>query len=143
MRVLLVEDAELLRRVIADELRDAGLDVVEAATGAEAQRAMESRAIDVLVADIRLPGFMDGWQVARYCREVEPDLPVIYVSGFHAGGAQEVPGALFIDKPYRPSQLVGLIRELTTRGSRPNPSTPAENGDVTPGPAQSLRNERR
>ena len=95
MRVLLVEDAELLRRVIADELRDAGLDVVEASTGAEAQRAMESRAIDVLVADIRLPGFMDGWQVARYCREVEPDLPVIYVSGFHAGEAKEVPGALF------------------------------------------------
>jgi CheY-like chemotaxis protein len=124
MRVLLVEDAELLRRVIADELRDAGLDVVEASTGAEAQRAMESHAIDVLVADIRLPGFMNGWQVARYCREVEPDLPVIYVSGFHAGAAQEVPGALFIDKPYRPSQLVGLIRELTTRGNRPAEPNP-------------------
>lgn len=119
MRILLVEDEELLRRVMAEELRDAGMNVVEAATGAEAQRAMEGGNIDVLVADIRLPGYLNGWQVARYCREVEPDLPVIYVSGFHAGQAQEVPGAIFVDKPYRPSLLVGLILQMTSRGHRP------------------------
>jgi DNA-binding NtrC family response regulator len=40
------------------------------------------RVVDVPITDVKLPGSVDGWQIAERCREHDPDRPVIYATGF-------------------------------------------------------------
>jgi ferritin-like metal-binding protein YciE len=54
--------------------------VIEASDGEEALAWCKQRVADVLVTDIRLPGRIDGWQIAERCREHDPELPVIYAT---------------------------------------------------------------
>ena len=52
-------------------------------TGKQALAWCKRRVADVLVTDIRLPGRIDGWQIAERCREHDPGLPVIYATASH------------------------------------------------------------
>jgi CheY-like chemotaxis protein len=81
MKVLVVEDDELVREVAVEGLTEAGFEVVEAASAEEALARCEEHVADVLFTDIRLPGSLDGWDVAEQCRETNPGLPVIYATG--------------------------------------------------------------
>jgi DNA-binding response OmpR family regulator len=111
--VLVVEDEILLREMIADELRDAGFEVLEAADGDSAARLLAADGrIDVLFTDIRLPGALDGWGIAQLARERRAALPVIYASGYAVDRSGAVPHSVFVDKPYRPSQVVATIRRI-------------------------------
>jgi CheY-like chemotaxis protein len=69
---------------------------------------------DLLITDVKLPGKIDGWQIAERCREHDPDLPVIYASGFSPVAPRPVSGSLVLQKPYHPEQLVQAIREVTS-----------------------------
>ncbi|HWF09641.1 MAG TPA: response regulator, partial [Bryobacteraceae bacterium] len=93
MRVLLVEDDPLIREIVVEALRDAGFDVIQAADGEEALTWCRQRVADVLVTDIRLPGKIDGWQIAECCREQDPFLPVIYATGYSPVEARPVLGS--------------------------------------------------
>ena len=105
--VLLVEDEELVRLVIGDELRDAGYEVVEASNGTEALDMLNNgAAVDLLFTDIRMPGELSGWDVAERARSVRPDIPVIYASGFSDDQQRIVPGAYYFKKPYRASAII-------------------------------------
>ena len=111
--VLVVEDESLLREMIAEELRDAGFTVLEAADGESATRILlGSERVDLLFTDIRLPGPLDGWEVAKLGRRARAALPVIYASGYTVDRTGEVEGAIFLHKPYQPSQIVETIRRL-------------------------------
>ena len=105
--VLLVEDEELVRLVIGDELRDAGYEVLEASNGTEAVDILNNAAaVDLLFTDIRMPGELSGWDVAERARSVRPDIPVIYASGFSDGQPRLVPGACYFKKPYRARAII-------------------------------------
>jgi CheY-like chemotaxis protein len=111
--VLVVEDESLVREMIAEELRDAGFDVLEAADGVAASEILTTdRRIDVLFTDIRLPGELDGWDIAQLARRQRSTLPVIYATGYTVDRTAEVPGSIFLNKPYQPSQIVATIRKL-------------------------------
>ncbi len=111
--VLVVEDESLVREMIAEELRDAGFGVLEAADGESASSILAAeRQIDVLFTDIRLPGNFDGWDIARLARSRRAELPVIYASGYTVDRSAQVPGSIFLNKPYVPSQIVATIRKL-------------------------------
>jgi CheY-like chemotaxis protein len=111
--VLVVEDEILVRDMIAEELRDAGFSVLEAADGEVASGLLTaSESVDVLFTDIRLPGQLDGWAIARRARQVRAALPVIYATGYTVDRSAEVPGAIFLNKPYQPSQVVEIIDRL-------------------------------
>ena len=112
MKVLVVEDEFLVREVISEDLREAGFEVIEAATGVAAIERCEQHDPDVLVTDIRLPGNLDGWDVAELCRETKPWLPVIYATAY-SDQTRMVPGAVLFKKPYRPSQILSAIEQLT------------------------------
>ena len=109
MRVLVVDDDDLVRTVAVDTLEDAGFDVIEAATAEEALDRCEERVADVLFTDIMLSGNLDGWDVAEQCREAHPDLPVIYTTGYSLRRHRPVPGSHLLPKPYSPSALVRLV----------------------------------
>lgn len=82
MRILVVEDDPLIREFVVEALREEGYDVIHAANGEEALAWCKRRAADALVTDTKLPGSVDGWQIAERCREHDPGLPVIYATGF-------------------------------------------------------------
>lgn len=112
-RVLIVEDEELVREIAAIEFTDAGFDVLEAADGAAAMTLLESDAgIDLLFTDIRLPGPIDGWDIAEQARALRPALPVIYATGFNAEEATPVDGGRMFHKPYRPLAIIEAARLL-------------------------------
>ena len=112
MNILVVEDEFLVRETIVEELREAGFDVVEAATGEEAMRLCDR--VDVLFTDIRLPGSLTGWDIAENCRAAHPNIPVIYATGYSHVEPRRVPGSVFFRKPYRAAQVIKAIRDLTT-----------------------------
>ncbi len=111
--VLIVEDEPLVREVAVAEFMDAGFVVIEAIDGASALAHLGAdAAIDVLFTDIRLPGTLDGWAIARHARSVHPALPVIYATGFSGDGVAVVEGGHFVSKPYRPTAIVAAARAL-------------------------------
>ena len=119
MRILFVEDDPLIRESTADALRDEGYDVIQASNGEEALEWCKQQVADLLVTDIRLPGEVDGWQIAERCREHDPRLPVIYATGFSPVVARPVAGGLSLKKPYHPEEMLQAIRQVTA--SRPAP----------------------
>jgi CheY-like chemotaxis protein len=111
--VLVVEDESLVRDMIAEELRDAGYAVLEAGDGEAASGLLTTDGtVDVLFTDIRLPGRLDGWAIARRARQLRAALPVIYATGYTVDRAAEVPGAIFLSKPYEPSRVIAIIDQL-------------------------------
>lgn len=111
--VLMVEDESLLLEVITADLEDAGFAVTQAATAEIALDLLKGGvAVDILFTDIRLPGAMDGWQLAEAARELRPDLPIIYATGFTQTPPRLTEGSVFFTKPYRASAIIKAIRDL-------------------------------
>lgn len=113
MRILVVEDDPLVREFVVEALREQGFEVIHARDGAEALEWCRRLVADVLVTDVRLPGKVDGWQIAERCREHDPDLPVIYATGYSPVQPRPVPGSRFLQKPYHPDQIVQAVRQMT------------------------------
>ena len=119
MRVLVVDDDDLVRTVAVDTLEDAGFEVIEAATAEEALDRCEERTADVLFTDIMLSGNLDGWDIAEQCREAHPDIPVIYTTGYSLRAHRPVPGSRLLHKPYQSAELVRVISAVVGQ-SRPS-----------------------
>ena len=117
--VLLVEDQDGVRAVVAEHLREFGYTVLEAEDGPAGLRLLADRAlagcafIDALVTDVGLPG-MNGRQLAEAAREHQPGLPVLFITGY-AGGALErqlAPGMEVIGKPFALDALGTRVRAM-------------------------------
>jgi DNA-binding response OmpR family regulator len=119
--ILLVEDDPLIREFVVEALREAGYHVIHASTGEEALAWCKRRVPNVLVTDVRLPGQLDGWQVAERYREQDPELPVIYATGFSPVTPRPVPGSRIVKKPFHPEEIVRLVEEFGEMKGR-NPS---------------------
>ena len=115
LRVLVVEDDTLIRMSISEMLESRGHGACEAADGKEALRLHEAQEIDVLLADVGLPG-MNGVEVAARLREVQPALPVLYATGDHtANGVQRDERTEVIVKPYGVADLMDAIGRIAGR----------------------------
>jgi CheY-like chemotaxis protein len=112
--VLLVEDEEIVRRLAAHFLEEAGYRVREAADGPSALALLRdpTAGIELMVTDVRLPG-MDGKDLVDAVRQVKPSLPILLVSGALAPDGAD--GASFLAKPYSPEQLLERVRSILRR----------------------------
>jgi two-component system, response regulator PdtaR len=69
--------------------------------------------IRAVVTDVEMPGQIDGFALANIAREMRPELPIIVMSGrMQPGFGREAPDARFVSKPFSPTRLAGLVREL-------------------------------
>ena len=115
--ILLVEDEEVIRRVLRTSLEMHGYTVIEAGDGSEAIASCERRdqPLDLLVTDVIMP-LMNGPDLAHRVAAIRPDLPVLFMSGYtdraliHQGLRRS--GTAFIQKPFTPEALARKIREL-------------------------------
>ena len=123
--ILVVEDDDGIQTVVDVALDDAGFEPAIAASGEEAVTLLKGTKIAyrALVADIGLRGKIDGWEVARQAREIDPEFPVIYMSGARATDwpSKGVPNSIMLEKPFAPAQLVTAVSNLLNSGS---PTTP-------------------
>lgn len=116
--VLVIEDDKTVQSLVEDALTDGGFEPAIAASGEEAVtllRAFRSK-YNALVTDISLLGQMDGWRVARAAREIEPGLPILYITG--AAGSdwdlKGVEGSVLLTKPFGPQELVSAVARILT-----------------------------
>jgi CheY-like chemotaxis protein len=116
--IFVVEPEILVRMVIADYLRDCGYKVVEGVNADEVLAVLGAgRKIDIILAEVRLAGSLDGFGLSRQIREDHPEIDVILTSG--VARAAEKAGDLCddgpLEKPYHPQEVVRRINLLRER----------------------------
>jgi CheY-like chemotaxis protein len=113
-RVLLVEDDPDLRSLTATLLDSLGYGVVATADAPEALDALEHGDFDLLFSDLTLPG-MSGGELARRAKAADPDLKVLYMSGYpraeDCGAHALADGRPVLRKPFRKEELERVLRE--------------------------------
>jgi PAS domain S-box-containing protein len=115
--ILLAEDDPALRPLTRTLLERHGYRVLEAASGVEAIKIWRDHRQEValLLSDIVMPGGLSGQQLARLLREQNPQLKIIYTSGYSAeiaGHELELrSGENFVSKPFSPNRLLETIRQ--------------------------------
>jgi DNA-binding response OmpR family regulator len=114
MRVMLIEDDELVRTVLCDVLGAEGIEVDGLSNAEDALILLGAGQVpDVLVTDVHLGEGLDGFDLAELARSRHPKVGVILISG--AGPAPERralgPQQRFLHKPFDPAALAAAIRE--------------------------------
>lgn len=98
-----------------DALTEAGFTVTLASAGDEAVKRLDAEGADfrALVTDVNLPGEVTGWHVAERAREINPKIPVIYMTGAsaHEWASKGVPNSLLLTKPFAIAQVVAAVAQ--------------------------------
>jgi two-component system cell cycle sensor histidine kinase/response regulator CckA len=119
--ILLVEDEDGLRSLNARGLRSRGYSVIEASNGIEAMEALEEKngAVDLVVSDVVMPE-MDGPTLLREMRARNPNLKIIFVSGYAEDAFEkslpENEQFAFLPKPFALSALVEKVKQTMAPG---------------------------
>jgi CheY-like chemotaxis protein len=118
--ILVVEDDAPVQTIVEEALTDGGFEPAIAASGEEAVTLLKGikGKYRALVTDIQLRGVMDGWEVAKRAREIDPEFPIIYMTGGNAAEwpSHGVPNSILLTKPFAPAQLVTAVSQLLNAG---------------------------
>ena len=114
LRILVVDDDEDVRDFVETVLMREEIEACFAADGAAALALLGSREFDLLLTDVRMPG-IDGHQLACRARALRPALRALFMSAYRDD--RELDPALdgFVEKPFRPRELLGCIFEIAGR----------------------------
>jgi PAS domain S-box-containing protein len=114
--ILVVEDDKLVRDYVLTQLHSLGYVTLNAANAAEALAVVKAgKPFDLLFTDVIMPGAMNGRQLANELQKSKPGLKVLFTSGYtenaiiHHGRLDS--GVLLLAKPYRKSDMAGMIRK--------------------------------
>ena len=134
MRILIVDDEEVLRDVLDAVLRREGFDILSAASGEEALSILDAEEVDLVILDVMLPG-ISGIDTLRAIRIATPNLPVIVITAFSSiDGAIDAmkQGAFhYIPKPFKNEEVILTVNKALEqrRLSRENERLKAELSD--------------
>jgi len=119
--ILVIEDAQSIQGIVEEALSDGGFEPAIAASGEEAVTLLKGGSIKyrALVTDVNLLGRINGWEVAKRAREIDPNFPVVYMTGASADeyGSHGVPNSVLLTKPFAPAQLVTAVSQLLNSGT--------------------------
>ncbi len=114
-RILLAEDDDDMRRFLVKALERAGYEVVDFDNGAGAYERLREEPFSLLLTDIVMPK-MDGIELARRATEIDPDLKVMFITGFAAVAlnpdSNAPRDAKVLSKPFHLRQLVDEVEKL-------------------------------
>src|ERR1700676_565984 len=121
--ILVVEDDPPIQIIVQDALADGGFEPAITPSGEEAVTLLKGHKgkYHGLVIDIALLGRLDGWEVAKRAREIDPAFPVLYITAADADRwpSQGVPNSGLLTKPFAPAQLVTAVSSVVAH--RPAP----------------------
>jgi two-component system, OmpR family, response regulator len=122
LRVLLVEDDDDNRELMAEVLETSGYEVLSAASGQDGLKMLSEHSVDVVVTDVGMPG-MGGLEVAKASKAIAPAVPVVIVTGWaerediaRARG-REVDAVLI--KPVDPDALTAAVNDAVQGRTHP------------------------
>ena len=115
--VLVVDDEPTVRMLVTEVLEELGYTAIEASTGPDGLRVLQSTArIDLLVTDVGLPGGINGRQLADAGRAVRADLKVLFITGYAENAVINhghlEPGMHMLTKPFAMDTLANRIRGM-------------------------------
>ena len=118
-RILVIDDQNDVRAMIAIVLRVKQFEVIEAQSAAAGLKAFEESSFDLAIVDIFLQDAC-GFDVIARMREIVPDLPVVAISGMTttldaAPQSAELLNVVCLQKPFRPNDLAAAIDEARRR----------------------------
>jgi len=121
VHLLIVEDDSLILELLQETLEEGGF-TIQAATTAEQAIAVldvEGTNLSALITDVNLPGERTGWNVAKRAREINEEIPVIYITGGAANewASKGVPKSILLVKPFAPAQVVTAVSQLLNASS--------------------------
>jgi two-component system, OmpR family, response regulator len=121
LRVLLVEDDDDNRELMAEVLEASGHQVLSAASGPEGLKTLSEQTVDVVVTDVGMPG-MGGLEVAKAAKAIAPAVPVVIVTGWaerediQRARGREVDAILI--KPVDPDALSAAVSDVAHARAR-------------------------
>ena len=122
-KILVAEDEQNIREFVVINLKRAGYDCVEAASGEEALRVYEQAGgdFDVAVLDIMMPGSLDGLAVCKELRQKNATIGIIMLTA-RAQEMDKVTGLMtgaddYVTKPFSPVELTARVDALIRRSS--------------------------
>ncbi|GIQ73168.1 response regulator [Bradyrhizobium sp. ma5] len=114
--ILVVEDEVFIQELVEEALADGGFKTESVSSGEKAIALLENdqQEYRALITDIHLPGALSGWDVARRARELNGQMPVVYMTSGAADewAAQGVPNSIILQKPFALAQVVTAISQL-------------------------------
>jgi signal transduction histidine kinase len=110
--LLVIDDDDDVRSVLVQALRDSGFGVIEAPDGATGLELLDKHVPAAAIIDFLMPG-LNGADVARQAQRRQPDLPIIFVSGYYDTMALDaISGAVVLRKPVDMAQLMRTISSV-------------------------------
>jgi two-component system response regulator HydG len=114
MRILVVDDHTEMVRLLAEELGEAGYEVIEASGGAQALELARRREPDLAITDLRMAG-VDGLDVLAGLLEIDPEMPVVIMTAFGsidtAVDAMRRGAWTYLTKPFRTDELLVQVKK--------------------------------
>jgi signal transduction histidine kinase/ActR/RegA family two-component response regulator len=118
LRILVVDDEDYVRELLADILVREGCEVALAGEGREALQLFDSAVYDAVFTDVGLPG-MSGWEVARAVRERDEHIALAVITGWGdtvtPEEQSEAQADWIIPKPFTVERIAGLVGEISAR----------------------------
>jgi len=129
---LIVDDEPVIRTYLRAILQRQGIQSLEAEDAVSGLRILHKLGgqIDLLVTDIRMPGDIDGVDLAHLAKNSFPALPIILISGYGDQGPADFP---FIQKPFLPEKVLAAVnavmlppgaQDAAASSGEPSPATP-------------------
>ena len=117
--VLVVEDEDMIREFVAEDLQEAGYQVMTASNADAAVDILQTRQdIRLVFTDVNMPGTMNGLQLAACVRDKWPRTHIVVTSGKY-WPADKLAGAVFVPKPYAGSAIIDIINSFPGMRGRP------------------------
>ncbi len=114
-KILIVDDEEIMRSFLLDVFMEEGYNLDVAADGEEALDKISKNRYQLIITDIRMPK-VDGTEVLKKAKEIDPQVDVIVITGYASQLArqecQRLGAAYYIAKPFQINQIRALVSRL-------------------------------
>jgi len=125
--VLVVDDDHNIQTLVEEARSDGGFQAAVTHSGERAISLLRNDGSHyrAVVTDINLSGKTVGWDIGRTAREIDPAMPIIYMTGTHGEdwASKGVPNSILLVKPFAPAQLVTALSNLLNAASPSTAST--------------------
>jgi DNA-binding NtrC family response regulator len=117
---LIVDDEPAIRRYLQAVLKEQHLQTVEANDAIDALRVVNQlgSSLDLILSDVKMPGDMNGVDLAHSVRSAYPAIPIILISGYSDSKDADTAGFELIPKPFLPETILAAVERAIHSGEQ-------------------------